>query len=183
MKQGTSALVAAAIFLGGASAVAQPLPPVEGPRVIYGSQAHYGGRGGPPPPHAPFDGALPSYEVAAILRSAGFLPLGGPTRRGGFYVVSAVHPRGDDGRVVIDAYSGRIVRFVPAADVDPRLARRRDGPRLSGADIPAAAMARGRFLRRWPRARWRRRSRPCVVFPGRRGPCQMWRADRPHRGP
>ncbi len=70
MKQGTSALVAAAIFLGGASAVvAQPLPPVEGPRVIYGSQAHYGGRGGPPPSHAPFDGAMPSYEVAAILRS------------------------------------------------------------------------------------------------------------------
>ena len=187
MKQGTSALVAAAIFLGGASAVvAQPLPPVEGPRVIYGSQAHYGGRGGPPPPHAPFDGAMPSYEVAAILRSAGFLPLGGPTRRGGFYVVSAVHPRGDDGRVVIDAYSGRIVRFVPAADVTR--ASRGDEMVLvyQGPTFPPPAMARGRFLRRlrpWPRARWRRRSRPCVVFPGRRGPCQTWRADRPHRGP
>jgi len=117
MKQGTSAFVAAAIFLGGASVVvAQPLPPVEGPRVIYGSQAHYGA--GPPPLHAPQDGALPSYEVAAILRSAGFLPLGGPIRRGGFYVVGAVHPAsGDDGRVVLDASSGRIVRFVPAADV------------------------------------------------------------------
>ena len=114
MKRGTSALVATVFFLGGFSvAVAQPLPPMEGPRVIYGSQAHFG----PPPGYAPPDGALPSYEVAAILRSAGFLPLGGPARRGGFYVVAAVHPRGDDGRVVIDAYSGRIVRFVPAADV------------------------------------------------------------------
>jgi hypothetical protein len=114
MKRGTSALVATAIFLGGLSvAVAQPLPPMDGPRVIYGSRAHFG----PPPGFARPDDAFPPYEVAAILRSAGFLPLGGPVRRGGFYVVAAVHPRGDDGRVVIDAYSGRIVRFVPAADV------------------------------------------------------------------
>jgi hypothetical protein len=142
MKRGTSALVVTAIFFGCAGAVvAQPLPPVEGPRVIYGSQAHYGGRGGPPPLHAPFDGAMPSYEVAAILRSAGFLPLGGPIRRGGFYVVSAVHPRGDDGRVVIDAYSGRIVRFMPAADVT-RTSRRDEmvlvyqGPTFPPGDGP-----------------------------------------------
>jgi hypothetical protein len=117
MKRGTSALVATAILLGGAgAATAQPLPPLDGPTVIYGSRAHYGGRVGPPV-HAPYDGPMPSYEVAAILRSGGYLPLGGPVRRGGFYVVAAVHPSGDDGRVVIDAYSGRIVRFVPAPDV------------------------------------------------------------------
>jgi hypothetical protein len=107
MKRGTSALIATAIFfscIGAATAQT----------VIYGSQAYYG-RGGPPPDHAPLDGALPSYEVAAILRSGGFLPLGGPIRRGNFYVVAAAHPSGDEGRVVIDVFSGRIVRFVPGS--------------------------------------------------------------------
>ena len=95
MKQGTTALVAAAILLGGSErADAQPLPPMRA-RVIYGSRAYYGGRVAPPHVYAPDDDAMPSYEVAAILRSRGFLPLGGPVRRGGFYVVSAVHPSGE----------------------------------------------------------------------------------------
>lgn len=122
MKQGTTARIAAAILaaaalLAGAGALhAQPLPPMDGPTVIYGTHAYYGGRFAPPRVYAP-DPAMPSYEVAAILRSRGFLPLGGPTRRGGFYVVSAVHPNGDHGRVVIDAYTGVVVRFLPAPDV------------------------------------------------------------------
>ena len=114
MKQGTTALVATAIVLAGATAVAaQALPPVH-----YDTRAYYGGRVAPPPPYyAPDDEAMPSFEVAAILRSRGFLPLGGPARRGGFYVVAAVHPRGEEGRVVIDAYTGRVVRFVPASEI------------------------------------------------------------------
>jgi hypothetical protein len=110
MKLGTSALIATAIFLAGIGAATAQT-------VIYGSQAYYGGRAAPPPVHAPFDGALPSYEVAAILRSGGYLPLGGPIRRGNFYVVAAAHPSGDEGRVVIDAFTGRIVRFIPPSDV------------------------------------------------------------------
>src|SRR5215213_7757975 len=103
MKQGTSALVATIIFFGLAgSAAAQT--------VYYGSQAYFGGRVAPPPGYAQRDDAMPSYEVAAILRSSGYLPLGGPIRRGGFYVVATVHPSGDEGRAVIDAYSGRVVR-------------------------------------------------------------------------
>lgn len=122
MKQGTTARVAAAILaaaalLAGAGALhAQPLPPMDGPRVIYGSQAYFGGRFAAPPVFAP-DPAMPPYEVAAILRSRGFLPLGGPVRRGGFYLASAVHPNGDHGRVVIDAYTGAVVRFLPASEV------------------------------------------------------------------
>ncbi len=122
MKQGTTARIAAAILaaaalLAGAGALnAQPLPPVDGPPVYYRSQAYYGGRFAGPPVFAP-NPAMPPYEVAAILRSRGFLPLSGPVRRGGFYVVSAVHPNGDHGRVVIDAYTGGIARFVPAAEV------------------------------------------------------------------
>lgn len=117
MKQGTTALVATAMVLAGASALnAQPLPPTDGPPAHSNTRAYYGGRVAAPPPYvyAPEDQAMPSYEVAAILRSRGFLPLSGPVRRGGFYVVSAVHPNGGDGRVVIDAYTGRVVRFVPA---------------------------------------------------------------------
>jgi hypothetical protein len=119
MKQGTTALVATAIVLAGATGVAaQVLPPVSGPPVHYDTRAYYGGRVAPPPPYyAPDDESMPSYEVAAILRSRGFLPLGGPTRRGGYYVVAAVHPRGEEVRVVIDAYTGRVVRFVPASEI------------------------------------------------------------------
>jgi hypothetical protein len=115
MKQGTTALVAAAILLAGTSAlIAQPLPP--GP-VYYETRAYHGGHVAPPYAYAPEDEVMPAYEVAAIMRSRGFLPLGGPVQRGGFYVVAAAHPRGGDGRLVIDAYSGRIVRFMPARDV------------------------------------------------------------------
>jgi hypothetical protein len=131
MKQGTSALVATALFFGLAgSAAAQT--------VFYGSQAYYGGRG------APIDDAMPPFEVAAILRSSGFLPLSGPTRRGGFYVVSAVHPGGEEGRVVIDAYTGRIARFIPASE-PARASRGGDemmlvyqGPTFPPPDAPRA---------------------------------------------
>lgn len=107
MKQGTSALVATAIFVALAGTAA-----AQG--VYYGPQAYYEGRVAP---HAPLDGAIPSYEVTAILRSGGYMQMGGPVRRGGFYVVAAVHPRGDEGRAVIDAYSGRLVRFSPSAEI------------------------------------------------------------------
>lgn len=134
MKHGASALVAAVVFWGLTGvAAAQP--------VYYGPQAYYyGGRVAPP---APLDGALPSYEVAAILHSGGYLPLGGPIRRGDFYVVAAMHPSGDDGRVVIDAYSGRVVRFVPG----PQAIRSpRGGDEMvmvyEGPDFPPPAASR-----------------------------------------
>lgn len=121
MKQGTTSLLAAAIVLAGAGAVdAQPLPPMDGPPIEYGARASYGGRIGPPI-YGPAPAIAP-HEVAAILRSRGYRPLSGPVRRGGFYVVSAIHRNGGDGRVVIDAYSGELVRVIPAG---PR-ARRGD---------------------------------------------------------
>jgi hypothetical protein len=58
---------------------------------------------------------LPMHEVYAILRDNGFSPLGAPRQRGAVYVIAAFDRRGDDGKVVIDARSGRIIRFVPAA--------------------------------------------------------------------
>jgi hypothetical protein len=93
--------------------------PVYGPRAYgppaYGQQVYgpqtYGpreyGNGGPP--------LMPPTEVYAVLRENGFSPLGAPRLRGLFYSVSAIDRRGDDGRLVIDARDGRIVRFVPAS--------------------------------------------------------------------
>jgi hypothetical protein len=57
---------------------------------------------------------LPPQEVYAVLRGSGFSPLGVPRLRGLFYHIAAVDRRGDDGRLVIDARNGQIVRFVPA---------------------------------------------------------------------
>ena len=80
------------------------------PAPAYGPQgygpAEYGPGYGPP--------LMPSREVYAVLRENGFSPLGAPRLRGLFYAISAIDRRGDDGRLVIDARDGRIVRFVPA---------------------------------------------------------------------
>src|SRR5229473_1193592 len=57
---------------------------------------------------------LPATEVYTILRENGFLPLGIPQRRGFVYTISVIDRGGDDGRLVIDARTGRIIRFLPA---------------------------------------------------------------------
>ncbi|MFC0241040.1 hypothetical protein [Rhodopseudomonas telluris] len=76
----------------------------------------------PPPPrfrHAiPDDGYVPDVlsprEIADMARDGGFEPLGVPFQRGLVYTMSALNPDGDDGRLVVDARSGRILRFMPA---------------------------------------------------------------------
>ncbi|MGY4284528.1 pyruvate/2-oxoglutarate dehydrogenase complex dihydrolipoamide acyltransferase (E2) component [Bradyrhizobium sp. LM2.7] len=83
---------------------AAPLPP---PRYGYGYDD-----GRAPAPVA----ALPATEVYAVLRDNGFSPLGIPRLRGAVYTIAVIDRRGDDGRLVIDARDGRILRFVPAAD-------------------------------------------------------------------
>src|SRR5579863_4165794 len=90
----------------------RPVPaPVYG-RPVYGPQG-YGAQVGPgPSEYGP--PLMPPTEVYAVLRENGFSPLGVPRLRGLFYSVSAIDRRGDDGRLVIDARDGRIVRFVPA---------------------------------------------------------------------
>ncbi len=57
---------------------------------------------------------LPATEVYAVLRDNGFSPLGIPHLRGIVYTIAVLDPHGDDGRLVIDARDGRILRFVPA---------------------------------------------------------------------
>ena len=57
---------------------------------------------------------LPAPEVYTVLRENGFSPLGIPHQRGVFYTIAVINRGGEDGRLVIDARDGRIVRFVPA---------------------------------------------------------------------
>lgn len=78
----------------------------------------------PPPPRygysyeerGPAPVLLPATEVYAVLRENGFSPLGIPRLRGSVYTIAVIDRRGDDGRLVIDARDGRIIRFMPAAD-------------------------------------------------------------------
>jgi hypothetical protein len=56
---------------------------------------------------------LPPGEVYLVLRENGFRPLGPPHQRGAFYVIAVTDRYGEDGRLVIDARNGQIVRFVP----------------------------------------------------------------------
>ncbi|MVT50695.1 hypothetical protein GPL17_09345 [Bradyrhizobium yuanmingense] len=79
------------------------------PRYGYGYGYGYEERG-------PVQALLPSTEVYAVLRENGFLPLGIPRLRGSVYTIAVIDRRGDDGRLVIDARDGRIIRFMPATD-------------------------------------------------------------------
>lgn len=105
----------AASDFSGPYADVPPGPAVPAPaygRPMYGPQG-YGAQVGPgPSEYGP--PLMPATEVYAVLRENGFSPLGVPRLRGLFYSVSAIDRRGDDGRLVIDARDGRIVRFVPA---------------------------------------------------------------------
>ena len=120
---------------------------------------------------------LPPTEVYAILRENGFSPLGIPRQRGLFYMISVIDRRGDDGRLVIDARTGRIVRFVPAYRMgdnfnDEPTRRLRSG-RTAAAD---AAISEGRaaaaglgaaVASRTPRCRCRKRRRRMPAKPKR----------------
>ena len=71
----------------------------------------------PPEATAPGFGPmlLPPREVYTILRENGFSPLGIPQARGPFYTIAVIDRGGEDGRLLIDARNGQIVRFVPAS--------------------------------------------------------------------
>jgi hypothetical protein len=76
------------------------------------------GRGAYPPVEmrrsGVYDDGLHPLEIIRIIRSTGYEPLGPPVRRRWVYTISAINSKGDDGRVVLDARTGQIVRFIPA---------------------------------------------------------------------
>ncbi|HVV43527.1 MAG TPA: hypothetical protein VHC94_20955 [Nitrobacter sp.] len=57
---------------------------------------------------------VPRRDVYAVARDGGFSPLSAPQQRGFVYTIAVINPDGDDGRLVIDAHDGRILRFMPA---------------------------------------------------------------------
>jgi hypothetical protein len=105
-------------------------PPVTAYRPPASGPEYYGPSDGPQ--------LLPPREVYTVLRENGFSPLGAPRLRGMFYNVAVIDRRGEDGRLVIDARDGRIVRFLPAYRMGDRL---EDGrPFLHGYGYGAAPM-------------------------------------------
>src|SRR3954465_393662 len=142
MKLFTGWMLAAGLAFSAMAAQAQMLAPYDAGRSPYTrasdfgapySEAPYGrseapyDRGPyyapPPPPEtaAPprygygYGPALPPpHEVYNIIREAGFSPLGIPQQRGYVYTISVIDRGGGDGKLVIDARNGRIIRFMPA---------------------------------------------------------------------
>jgi hypothetical protein len=87
-------------------------PPAYPPRSYGPPPPYYG-----PPPYGPSAYAppvLPIHEIYRIVRDGGYSPLGAPQQRGAVYTITVIDPDGEDGRLVIDARSGRILRFMPA---------------------------------------------------------------------
>jgi len=141
MKFFTGCVAAAALALAGTAANAQVpangiaggaviavsdfdgpyAPPAAAPPPRYGygqgySQGYGYGQAYGYEERGPATALLPSTEVYAVLRENGFSPLGIPRLRGSVYTIAVIDRRGDDGRLVIDARDGRIIRFMPNAD-------------------------------------------------------------------
>lgn len=132
---------ASGIFGGAAIAVSDfdgPYGPPETappPRYGYGYEER-----GPAP------ALLPAAEVYAVLRENGFSPLGIPRLRGAVYTIAVIDRRGDDGRLVIDARDGRIIRFMPAADaygMAPPYEEPSVAPYRPQSALPPPTMVRG----------------------------------------
>ena len=110
---------------------------------------HYGPSRYAPPPYAL--AVLPPREIFAIAREMGFQPLGAPQQRGLVYTLSAINVDGEDGRLVIDARNGRIMRFMPAYRMGDRM-----GEETVATYGPAAPM---------PELPQYRRAQPAAVAP------------------
>jgi len=135
MKLFTGWVVSAGLVLTAAAANAQVLVPYQIGRPGYAAVSDFEGPYAAMPPDAPVPRygygptLLPPQEVYTVLRENGFSPLGAVQQRGFVYTIAVVDRRGDDGRLVIDARTGRILRFMPA------YYRMGDNP---GEDMPAA---------------------------------------------
>ncbi|HEX7921379.1 MAG TPA: hypothetical protein VF583_10530, partial [Bradyrhizobium sp.] len=120
MKLFTGSVAAAALALSAASAQAQLMTSA---RIGSPALVRVSDMGGPyaampevppPPRFGRVPSLLPPVEVYTVLRENGYLPLGAPQQRGFVYTISVIDQGGDDGRLVIDARDGHIVRFTPA---------------------------------------------------------------------
>lgn len=120
MKLFAGWVVSAATVLVAGTAQAQLLAPYENRSPPYVAVSDVSGPYAAMPPEArgPRYGGpmllLPPAEVYTVVRESGFSPLGIPQQRGLIYTISVIDRGGDDGRLIIDARTGRIIRFMPA---------------------------------------------------------------------
>jgi len=124
MKLFTGSLAAGLVLLAG-GAQAQVPGPYDNGRPPYTAASDFDApyamapQAAPPPQYEPgprygsSPGLLPSTEVYSVLRDNGFSPLGIPRLRGFVYTIAAIDRGGEDGRLIIDARNGRIIRFMP----------------------------------------------------------------------
>lgn len=162
MKFFTGCVAAAALALAASAAQAQILAQVPADGIARGAVIavsdldgpYAPGEAAPPPPprygygydeRGAAPALLPSTEVYAVLRDNGFSPLGIPRLRGSVYTIAVIDRRGDDGRLVIDARDGRIIRFMPAADaygMAPAYEERAVAPYGPQSALPPPTMVR-----------------------------------------
>ena len=117
MKIFTGWVLSAGLVLAATAANAQRLAPYGiggSPYITASDIGPYAAVSREPAPPRYGPSLLPALEVYTIVRESGFSPLGIPQQRGLFYTISVIDRGGDDGRLVIDARTGRIVRFMPA---------------------------------------------------------------------
>jgi hypothetical protein len=119
MRLFTGWMMSAGLVFTAAAAHAQGLAPYGAGASPYAHVSDIEGRYAaampeefPGPRYGP--SLLPPQEVYTVVRENGFSPLGIPQQRGFFYTIAVVDRGGDDGRLVIDARNGRILRFMPA---------------------------------------------------------------------
>jgi len=83
---------------------------------------------------------LPPREVYTVVRENGFSPLGPPLQRGLIYTIAVIDRDGEDGRLVIDARTGRIIRFMPAYRMGDRF---NDAPAYGPVGPPPGSFRSG----------------------------------------
>jgi hypothetical protein len=115
----------AGLLVATPAAVAQVPAPHRSDAPLYTSVSDFDGPYAevPEPVFVPRYGPtlLPPREVYTVVREGGFSPLGAPQQRGLVYMISVIDRDGEDGRLVIDARTGRIIRFMPAYRMGERL--------------------------------------------------------------
>jgi hypothetical protein len=119
MKRFTGWVLAAGLALAATSANAQVVTPDEIGHVRYSAGAEGAYAAMPPESRGP--SLLPAREVYTVVRDNGFSALGSPRQRGVFYTIAVTDRRGGEGRLVIDARDGTIVRFMRGERIDASL--------------------------------------------------------------
>ena len=112
MKLFTGSLAAGLVLIVSGAQAQVPGPYANG-RAPYAAMSDFDAPYAGGPRYGSGPSLLPSIEVYSVLRDNGFSPLGIPRLRGFVYTIAVIDRSGEDGRLVINARNGRIIRFLP----------------------------------------------------------------------